>query len=288
MTSPTPAIVVFGAAAVVSAAGAGLDAVKIQHGAEAVAMLALSASAAPAGRHRALRLLGLLLAAAALVDLAAAWLSYPDPAPRGSNGCPVMDEAVIDYWTSRLRLGQLAAALRFGALISVALAVSALPPRPRLRPWQRPVLITLVSIPAILIGLYPIYSADDHAELLHPTMPATLALMAAVALTVLTVTRTAGGRARTVALISGGVLALVPALSVVDEVAKPIVQLNHLAPAPDEGVFMMCAYFYGYEAPSLSTVALTAGGVLLILAGPALLIWSSSREDQVPKPPSSQ
>ncbi|MEU4692304.1 hypothetical protein [Actinoplanes sp. NPDC023714] len=275
MNPLTPAIVVFAAAAVVSAAGAGLDSSKVQYGAEAVAMLALSAGAALSGRHRALRLFGLLLAAAALADLAAAWLPYPDPAANGQNGCPVADEQTTDFWTSRLRLAQIAAALHCGALICATLAVSALPRRPGLRPWHRSLLITFVAIPAILIGLYPIYSADDLAELLHPTMPATLTLLAAAALTVLTVTRAPGGWARTAALIGGGVLSLVPGLFVLEKVADPIVQLRYLAPPPP-GVFIGCAYAYGTPA-SLSTIALTGGGVLLVLAGPALLLWASPR-----------
>ncbi|MDI6105954.1 hypothetical protein QLQ12_46030 [Actinoplanes sp. NEAU-A12] len=277
MNSPAPSVVVFGTAAVVSAAGAGMESAEIQYGAEVVAMLALSAGAALTGRHRALRLFGLLLAGAALADLAASWLFYPDPAPRGPNGCPITDEAVTRYWTDQLRLAQLAAALRFGALICVTLTLSALPQRPGLRPWHRPMLITLASIPAILIGLHPIYSANDHAELLHPTMPATLTLSAAVWLTMLTLTRTAGGQARTTALVGGGVLSLVAALLAVEKLATPIVQLRYLSRDPEPGVFVRCAYSYGTPVTSLSTVALTVGGILLSLAAPALLVWASSR-----------
>jgi hypothetical protein len=277
VSSLTPAIVVFGAAAVVSAAGAGSNSAEIQYGAEVVAMLALSAGAALTGRHRALRLCGLLLAGAALADLAATWLSYPDPAPSGPNGCPIADEAVTGYWTGRLRLGQLAAVLHFGALVCVTLAVAALPRRSGLRAWRRPVLIILVSVPAVLIGFHPVYSADDHAELFLHAMPATFTLVVAVVLTVLTVTRTAGGRARTTALIGGGVLALVAALFAVDEVVIPIVQLQHLPPGPQPGVFMMCGYSYATPAASLSTVALTTGSILLVLAAPALLVWASPR-----------
>jgi hypothetical protein len=268
---------VFGAAAVVSAVGAGMGSAEVRYGAEAVAMLALSAGAALTGRHPALRLFGLLLAGAALADLAATWLTYPFPPPRGPNGCPIADEAVTGYWTGRLRLGQLAAALHFGALICVTLVVAALPERTGLRRWHRTVLIILVTVPAVLIGLYPIYAADDHTELLHPTMPATLTLAAAIVLSVLTVTRSTGGWARSTALVGGGVLALVPALSVVEEVAAPIVQLGHLAPGRDAGVFLMCGYSYGTPVTSLSTIALTAGGILLMLAAPALLVWASSR-----------
>ena len=277
MNPLTPVVVVFGTAAVVSAAGAGMDSAEIQYGAEAVAMLALSAGAALTGRHRALRLFGLLLAGAALADLAATWLPYPNPEPRGANGCPTADEAVTGYWTSLLRLRQLAAVLRFGALICVTLAVSVLPTRSGLRSWHRTALITLVSIPAVLIGLYPLYSADDHTELLHPTLPGTLTLVAAVALSVLTVTRTLGGWARDTARISGGVLVQIPALSALDKVADPIVQLQHLSPDPEPGVFMTCAYVYGTPTTSLSTVALTAGGILLVLVAPALLVWASPR-----------
>lgn len=277
MTSPTPAVAVFATAAVVSAAGAGMEAPQIQYGAEIVAMLALSAGAALTGRHHALRLFGVLLAGAALTDLAATWLSYPDPAPRGANGCPTADEAVIGYWTGRLRLEQVAAALRFGALICVTVAVSALPTRPGLSRWQRPALITLASIPAVLIGLYPVYAADDHAELLRPTMPAILTLATAVALTVLTATHTPGGRARTTALLSGAILMLVPALSAVEKVATPVSQIQFLSREPDSGVFMMCAYSYATATPDLSTVAVTAGTTLLFLAAPALLLWAAPR-----------
>jgi hypothetical protein len=159
----------------------------------------------------------------------------------------------------------------------VALAVSALPRRSGLRPWHRPALVTLVSIPAILIGLYPIYSADDHTELLHPTLPATLTLAAAVTLTVLTVTRTAGRPVRNIALIGGGVLALIPALFAVEQVASSVVQLQHLPPEPESGVFRLCAYAYVTPTTSLSTIALTAGVMLVVLAGPALLVWASPR-----------
>ncbi|MFI1994162.1 hypothetical protein [Actinoplanes sp. NPDC020271] len=277
MNSPTPAIAVFGTAAVVSATGAGMELPVIRYGAEIVAMLALSAGAALTGRHRALSLLGLLLAGAALADLAATWMTYPNPAPTAPDGCPVADEAVTEYWTGRLRLSQLAAALHFGALICGILAVSALPSRPGLHRWHRPLLVTLVSTPAVLIGLYPIYSADDRTELLDRTTPAILTLAAAVALTVLSMTRTAGGRARMTALMAGGALAYVPALFAVERVAGPIVQLQHLSPEPEPGVFMTCAYGYGTPATSPSTVALTAAGILLVLAAPALLVWASPR-----------
>lgn len=262
-------------AGVVSADGAGMGSAEIRFGGEAVAMLALSAAAALTGRHRALRMFGLLLAGAALADLAATWLTFPDPAPRARNGCPTADEATIDYWTGRLRLGQLAAALRFGALICLALAVAALPVRPGLRPWHRSVLVTLVTIPAILIGLYPIYAADDRTELLHPTMPGTLLLAAAVTLAVLTVTRTPGGRMRTAALLGGGLLALISSLFAVAAVTGPVVQLRYLASLADRGTFSVCSYLEGTSTTSPTAIAVTAGGVLLALAAPALVVWAS-------------
>ncbi|MEU8664472.1 hypothetical protein, partial [Actinoplanes philippinensis] len=198
---------------------------------------------------------------------------------RQSSRCRSVSSRTADTPTMTWAKNQLAAALHCGALICAALAVSALPRRAGLRPRHGPVLITVASVPAFLIGLYPVYSADDPIALLHPATPGLLALAAAVALTVLTVTRTAGGRPRTAALVGGGLLALVPALAAVQEVVTPIMQLRYLTPDPEPGYLTIRGCVYSYSTPdtSLTAVALTAGGILLVLAAPALLVWASPR-----------
>ncbi|MEV0900763.1 hypothetical protein [Actinoplanes sp. NPDC049802] len=269
-------IAVFGGAALVGAVAAGLDGTDLRYGAQIVALLALAACVIVAGRAAprrmvvALAVFCVLLTVASLVDLAAVRAPWPEPAPRGPNGCPVESPAITDYWTMRLRYGQLAELLRCAALVCAALAVRVLPGTRR-----RSVLVAAPVAVAVTAGLFTVLSGPAEPGRLIATVPGLLTLGAAAVVIAVAATRTAGGLPARAALIAGAVLTLVPALPATERLAH----LHRQLPEPEPGsVFRICAYMIVPDtAPPLTDVASAAAVAALSLAAPALLVWAALR-----------
>ena len=275
----TVAIAAFGVAACVAAVGAGLDAADVQHGAKAVAMLALAACTALAGRtapqplRRALLAFCLLLAASALVDLATDRMSVPAPALEGRNGCPLETDATTDYRRDQLHYGQLAEVLRFLALACAVQAVRILPRSPRPRSRRRLVIIALLLTPPVLIGPFPFFSGSDAPGLLLAVAPGVLTLTAAVALTALTMTRAGGSRTDNALLTVGVILMLLSAGTAVENLARLYWQLPD--PEPDAGFIGCFSVATTASTPSVLTAALAIAVAALFLTAPALFTWSA-------------
>ncbi|GAB2586268.1 hypothetical protein Aab01nite_51790 [Paractinoplanes abujensis] len=272
----TLAAATYGVAAVVSAVSAGFDtATGLQHGAEAVALLALAACVVLAGSAapRLLVVFCLLLAARATIDLIASRTAMPAPAPEDLNGCPVETEATTAYWRGQLRYSQFGEVLRAGAL---ACAI----PIVRMRPGgrRRYAVTALLLVLPILYALFPFFSASDAAGLLAVAVPGLVSVALAAALVVVTAPRTAGGAG----LIVGVALLALPAVFAVENLAGIYWQL----PDPVDTAGVLC--FSAVATPGAPPVQWSAAVTvvyLLLLSAPAVLAWSATRPDDAARSP---
>jgi len=274
----TRATAAYGSAAVVSAVAAGLQATAIQRGAAAAAMLALTLCTAFTSRtaprlRRVLLAFCLFLTACALVKLVARLTPYPGPPTVAGNGCPIETDEIVSYWRLQLRYGQLAEALRLLALTCAVWAVKRLPRPAAPYSWREHSFTTLLPIPVVLYGLAPLKGSPDVWSLLPVTAPAILSLVAGACLTVLTTARSSGRRVENAVLGVGAVLLM---FSTADAVDALIVASWQIPPPESEltKALMLCSTVE-LPGPSSPQVAATVARALLVLAAPAMLVWSA-------------
>jgi hypothetical protein len=169
--------------------------------------------------------------------IAADLVSVPRPAPPAENGCSVET-----------------------ALICAFQAARGLPRAPGNR---RPTVTAVLASPLIIFGLVSLIVASSPAAL----TPGALALTAAAALTVLAASRAGGGL-----LLAASVLMLPPAVAAIEILAD----LQRQLPRPDRGDVLTACLYSDVAVSAASTVAPFAALAALLLAGPALLVWSLS------------
>ncbi|MCO8274268.1 hypothetical protein M1L60_27075 [Actinoplanes sp. TRM 88003] len=155
---------VFAAAVGVAVVADIFEATAVQYGAAAAALAVLSSGLR--GRHGSvLYVFGLLLTAAALVDLAAELTRYPTESGIGADGC--LTAAHYDYWRGQLRYQQAAAVMRFCALIAAFHAAR------RLDRHRAPARAAsaLVVVVALIYGTFVLRTLEQTAFQVPPPPP---------------------------------------------------------------------------------------------------------------------